>query len=214
MKRSSSMAVFTVGMICTLLLLASPSVQAVETAGCTACPGGSTEVTLNVTFCSLGITYNVDVVYCTKRYAIPQTGLPCTPERGMDEYTVIKRICPSGTLLPPTDAATLKGVYCQLNPLGGDALGIKASIPYCDATPNVYCWLVAFPQCTERVAGCIVQCGTSSTCCFTSVDYCRDRATGDYAVRRHLNCPGQTCASGCTDTGCSYNPAEACEVCP
>lgn len=216
MKRFASHAIVMASVVLTMMVFASSLAWAQspnQLPGCAACPSGSNDVTLNVTFCSLGTTYNVNVTYCTMVYAIPQTGLPCTPGVGMNQYTVIKRICPFGTPLPPTDAETFKGVFCQLNPLGGDGLGMKASIPYCDETPGVYCWLVAFPQCTERIGGCIVRCGTSP-CCFTSVEYCRDRASGDYRVTRLDKCTGDACAVQCTDTGCTYDPLAPCEVCP
>jgi len=89
--------------LCLLMLLwATTRASANETPGCTDCPGGSAEATINVTFCSMGVTYNVDVTYCTKTYSPPQLGLPCATNTGIDKYTVIKKICPSGTTLPPT----------------------------------------------------------------------------------------------------------------
>lgn len=161
----------------------------------------------------MGSTYNVDVTYCTATYTTPQTGLPCTPGVGVNKYTVIKKICPSGTALPPTDAATFTGVYCQMNPKKGDIFNWVNLIPYCDESPNYFCWMVAFPQCTERVDGCIVRCGTNSPCCITTVRYCRDRVTGDITTLRYTPCSG-TCAQGCTDNGCDFDPEEDCEVCP
>lgn len=203
-----------VGLCCTILLLAATRAPADDTPGCADCPGGIAEATINVTFCSAGTTYNVDVTYCTKTYSPPQTGLPCTGTLGIDRYTVIKKICPSGTTLPPTDAATFTGVFCQLNPIRGDAFGWISLIPYCDTAPNFFCWLVAFPRCTERANGCIVICNMDDPpCCFTSIRYCRDRTTGAYGATVMGLCSG-TCAQGCTDNGCNFNPNANCEVCP
>ncbi|MDZ4746129.1 MAG: hypothetical protein SGJ05_09030 [bacterium] len=80
MNRSSTMAVFTASMICTLLLMAASGLFATEIAGCATCPGGSTEATVAVAFCSGGVNYNVNVTYCTWTYSPPQTGLPCTSD--------------------------------------------------------------------------------------------------------------------------------------
>jgi hypothetical protein len=201
--------------LCLLMLLwATTRASANETPGCADCPGGSAEATINVTFCSMGITYNVDVTYCTKTYSPPQVGLPCATNTGIDKYTVIKKICPSGTTLPPTDAATFTGVFCQLNPIRGDAFGWKPLIPYCDTAPNFFCWLVAFPRCTQRANGCIVVCNmTNPPCCITSIQYCRDRATGTYGAMVINRC-SSTCESQCTDNGCAFDPNADCEVCP
>lgn len=103
-------AVVTAGLFCTLMAMAGSLARAQsELPGCATCPGGSTEATIAVAFCSGGVNYNVNVTYCTMTYTPPATGLPCTPGVGINEYTVIKRICPNLTGLPPTDAATFKG---------------------------------------------------------------------------------------------------------
>ena len=123
MMRSKFLAALSACLCCTIMLVTAQKASATETAGCATCPGGSTETTVNVTFCSMGTSYNVDVTYCSKRYTTPQTGLACSPLRGIDEYTVIKKVCASGTALPPTDAETLTAVFCKLNPMGGRSAG-------------------------------------------------------------------------------------------
>jgi len=210
--RSKFLAALSACLCCTIMLVTAQKASATETAGCATCPGGSTETTVNVTFCSMGTSYNVDVTYCSKRYTTPQTGLACSPLRGIDEYTVIKKVCASGTALPPTDAETLTAVFCKLNPMGGDLLGIASLIPYCDTAPNVFCWQIAFPKCTARTGGCIVVCDNSA-CCIKTIEYCRVRSTGLLSATVVNTCD-PTCTGSCTDAGCAYNPNTACETCP
>lgn len=184
------------------------------------CPENE-HITHRMTICYHGQDCEVDVTLCNAMYSPASTAVTCSwPNRAVDMYTTISKICPvdGGCLLGCDFEVILMAVLCELNPLGGDFLNVKSSIPNCGSAQAFFCWVVATPRCLTRHVPdlCLVSCNEEE-CCIKHYRYCKDPVLGTYTAYKLADCSygNQTCPQGDCDCGLAcfeWNPLQ-CPTC-
>jgi len=178
------------------------------------CPEGATDTVISRTICIDSVNYDVDITVCHINYLPPSTIAPCNDGYGVNSFTGVKKVCATGIPLPPNNQKILKAVFCVLDPLSGDALGLRSSIPYCDEEPNYYCWVIAMPRCVQRLGPCLVRC-PNSECCIRQWRFCKNRPDGDMNILMRADCtsPNANCQGSCLEELCQYYVPGTCPTC-
>jgi len=167
--------------------------------------------------CIDNIQYDVEITICHKDYDPASATAPCADNNhAANSFTTVKKVCATGIPLPPDNQKVLKAVFCALDPLSGNKLGLKSRIPFCDDNPGVYCWVIAMPRCVTRIGQCLVRCPYSQ-CCIRQWRFCKDRPSGNITILPGgLDCSTENanCNSGCLEEVCQYYVPGTCPPCP
>ncbi|MEY3385620.1 MAG: hypothetical protein RIR53_431 [Bacteroidota bacterium] len=133
--------------------------------------------TYNVDVCIAGVTYNVDLKFCESNYVAPFPAGNCSP-LGQNRKSVLKEVCFTAAFpVGSTHRDILGAILCHIRDTG-----CMLPSPYGFVVPNngLYCWEVAMPKCTKRVANCI---RFFDECKFCTYAFAWDRINGICAFR-------------------------------